>query len=277
MLTRLTQRWRAGKACYRPVGETIQTRHYEVAEIEDDATARAFCLQTHYSGSYPAARVRIGLYHHELLVGVAVFSHPSSDKVLTNYFPGAARESIELGRFVLLDAVPSNGETYFLARCRALLRTGALKAVNQKFIGLISFSDDVARTDAANRICFAGHTGTIYQASNAVYASRATARTLRLLPDGRVFSDRAASKIRTGERGWRYASQQLVAFGATPAPESEEERRRWLTEWTQRLTRPLKHKGNHRYLWALDKRVKLPAPLPYPKLDDRQLQPVLFG
>jgi hypothetical protein len=32
-----------------------------------------------------------------------------------------------------------------------------------------------------------GHVGTIYAATNAVYTGRATARTVKLLPDGTVF------------------------------------------------------------------------------------------
>ncbi len=37
-----------------------------------------------------------------------------SHKVLTNIFPCDPLESIELGRFVLLDNVPSNAESWFL-------------------------------------------------------------------------------------------------------------------------------------------------------------------
>lgn len=42
----------------------------------------------------------------------------------------------------------------------------------------------------------------------------------------------------------------------------------WLARWLPALTRPLRHSGNHRYVWALDRRVRrhLPASLPYPKL-----------
>ena len=50
-----------------------------------------------------------------------------------------------------------------------------------------------------------------------VYLGRSTPRTLHLLPDGSTFSARAAQKIRRGERGWRYAVEQLVSAGA-PAP-----------------------------------------------------------
>lgn len=51
----------------------------------------------------PAPRHRIGHYRRGELVGVAVFSHPCSDAVLTNVFDAPATLSVELGRFVLLD------------------------------------------------------------------------------------------------------------------------------------------------------------------------------
>ena len=225
MLTEFNQRWRGRRATYRPAGETISTRDYEIAEINDDKTARSFVEANHYSGSYPAAKVRFGLYWHALLVGVAVFSIPCNSATLTNVFPEAAIELLlELGRFILLDSVPGNGETWFKARCREVLR-------RMGFVGIVSFSDDVARTDSAGQQIFGGHVGTIYQASNAVFLGRGTARTLRLLPDGRVFSDRAAQKVRAGEQGWKYAAKQLEAFGAIEAPENEIERRAWLKRW----------------------------------------------
>jgi hypothetical protein len=85
-----------------------------------------------------------------------------------------------------------------------------------------------------------------------------------LLPDGSVFSDRAASKLRTGDRGHRYAAELLEHYGAEPL---NGDRREWAARWLSALTRPLKHAGNHRYVWALQKRVRrlLPSSLPYPK------------
>ena len=137
--------------------------------------------------------------------------------------------------------------------------------------------DDVARTDSTGRLIFAGHLGTIYQASNAVFLGRGTARTLRLLPDGRVFSDRAAQKIRAGEPGWKYSVRQLEAFGATEAPEDGDARRAWLKHWTPILTRPLRHPGCLKYGWSLDKSARLPPSLPYPKVRALDAQPVLFA
>jgi hypothetical protein len=270
METPITQRWRGGRASYRPADETINPREYEVALIEDDTTARRFVEESHYSGTYPAALVRFGLYWHALLVGVAVFSMSCNSAALTNVFPRVPLELLlELGRFVLLDLAPGNSETWFKARCREVLK-------QLGYVGIVSFSDDVARTDGEGRQIFCGHVGTIYQASNAVFLGRGTARTLRLLPDGKVFSDRTAQKVRAGERGWRYAAGQLEAFGATAAPEDGQERRVWLKHWTATLTRPLRHPGNLKYAWSLHKSVKLPASLPYPKLKASQIQPGLF-
>jgi hypothetical protein len=38
------------------------------------------------------------------------------------------------------------------------------------------------------------------------------------------------------------------------------------------ITRPLRHRGNHRYAWALDHRLRqeLPASPPYPKAIDEE-------
>lgn len=122
MLTNATQRWCHDLPRYRPAGERIDPRRYEVAPIADDTTARAFVRAHHYSGSYPAARFRIGLYGNVgALEGVAVFSMPANEAALA-VLPGERLSRVELGRFVLIDAVPGNGESWFLARCFEILR-----------------------------------------------------------------------------------------------------------------------------------------------------------
>jgi hypothetical protein len=259
----LNQRWVEGKSHYRPPEETIRTAEYDVAEILDDTTARDFVLTHHYSGTFPSARFRIGLYRRGGLVGVAVFSHPCSDKVLTNVFPVRATSSVELGRFVLLDEVPGNGETWFLARAFDILRSHGI-------VGVISFSDPMPRKAISGDQVFLGHVGTIYAAHNGVYLGRGTARALRLLPDARVFSDRAAQKIRKGERGWRYAAACLEKWGASTAPDDPEDRRAWFNLALQRFTTTIHHRGNHKYAWPLQKAMRraLPLSLPYPKFLD---------
>lgn len=260
MIATATQRWRDRRDSYRPAGEPINTAAYDVAPIAEDAIAKAFVRRHHYSASYPAARFRFGLYRAAELVGVAVFSHPCSDHVLTRVFPGPARASVELGRFVLLDDVPANGETWFLARAFEGLRAEGLG-------GVVSFSDPIARTRADGSAIFPGHVGTIYQAANAVYLGRGKRQILRLLPDGRVFSHRAVTKIRAGDRGWRAAALELERLGAGEAPEEREPRATWLADALEALTRPLRHPGNHKYAWSLARATRraLAPSLAYPK------------
>lgn len=252
----VAQRWRARGAVFvRPDGSTFRPHAWEVVAIPDDTTARDFVEAHHYSASYPAARRRFGLYHHADLVGVAVFSQPMRADVLR---PFPSDSSMELGRFVLLDQVPFNAESWVIRRCLEELGREGLD-------GVVMFSDPEPRTGADGRVTFRGHFGTIYQASGAVYAGRATPRTLHLLPDGTVVSARTLSKIRARERGWRYAVEQLVAAGA-PSPSGD--LATWLHEVLPVVTRTARHHGNHRYLMpvsATAKRCLAGCGLPYPK------------
>lgn len=257
MICPIAQRWRARRASYRPVGEPIVTRAHEVAAIPDDRTAKDFVVAHHYAASYPAARFRFGLYRAAELVGVAVFSVPANPAVLSRF---GDVDAAELGRFVLLDEVASNGESWFLARAFDLLRLDGVA-------GVVSFSDPVARTAVDGRVTMPGHIGTIYQATNATYLGRSKPETRRLLPDGTVFHGRAAAKIRRRDVGWRYAAALLERHGASPLGDADGAM--WLRTWVPRLTRPLRHGGNHRYAFALDRRLRrgLEADAqPYPKL-----------
>lgn len=242
----VVQRWRARLSSFRPAGEVINTSKYEVAAIDDDATAKAFVTAHHYSASYPAARFRCGLYRGAELVGVAVFSVPSNPLAFRPLV-GGYDVNVELGRFVLLDDVPGNGESWFLGRAFELLRGAGVA-------GVISFSDPMPRRNAAGDVVFGGHVGTIYQAHNAVYLGRARADTLRLLPDGRTLHNRALAKLRSRDRGWRYVLAQLIGYGATPP--ANDDLAAWAEEWVPRLTRKARSLGNHKYVWAFGGRER---------------------
>lgn len=272
----MNQRWFQRIGSFRDANEVIDTTAYEVAEIADDNTAKDFVEEHHYSGTYPAARRRYGLYrsngaatiaddaalvgrhaaaaairHADLdphLVGVAVFSHPPNEAVLKK-LPCERMAGIELGRFVLLSNVPGNGESWFLARCFEHLRKAGIEA-------LVSHSDPLPRRDMAGTLVLPGHVGTIYQSTNAIYGGRTRARSLWILPDGTVFSERAMSKIRSRDRGYRYAIDQLVRHGANRPLDLGQDLGAWLAAELPRVARRVKHRGNHRYLWALDKRLR---------------------
>lgn len=240
------QRWSEGRASYRPAREVIDPSRYDLCALSNDRDPKAFIERHHYSASYPAARRRFALYDGLRIVGVAVYSQPMAD-IFGNYFSAPADECLELGRLVLLDEVPANAETWFIARTFAALR-------REGFAGVLAFSDPTPRATASGEVIFRGHVGTIYQASNAHYLGRATARTLRLLPDGAVFSDRTAQKIRAQERGHAYAEAQLVAAGAPPRA-LHEDPRAWLKVALALVARTLRHPGNHRYGWALNRKA----------------------
>lgn len=245
------QRWRNGRASYRPAGEVFDTTRAHVEPI-DEASAKAFTIAHHYSRSYPAARCRVGLYlkrpfQADRLAGVAVFSVPINQAAVPAWFPGTdPARGVELGRFCLLDSCEANAETWFQARA---LRWAARLLPGLEVV--LSYCDPTARTALDGSTVFPGHLGTIYAAGNAQRLGRATPRTLRLLPDGRVASERALSKLRTDDQGAGYALDLLTRAGAPHRAPGESG-----ADYLQRLDasgffRRLKHPGNLVFAWRL--------------------------
>lgn len=244
------QRWRDRQHSWRHTSEGgFDSRRYSVELIageKADTIAEAFVTAHHYSGSYPSAKWRVGLYDAHELIGVAVFSNPTNVKTLRAPFPQLVpyRESTELGRFVLVDAAPANSESWFLSRCFELLVGFGVR-------GVVSMSDPVARHDDSGRLIFPGHVGTIYQATNAVYTGRAWSEPIELLPSGLVLSRRTQQKIRKQERGHAAAERDLVQLGA-PSMNVDETPAEWLRRAKRSLgVRRIPHGGNHRYCFRL--------------------------
>jgi len=263
MITDTCQRWTEHRESRRPAGEVIRASEYDVAPI-GPAEAKAFVEAHHYSGSCSPTMAPFGLWRFAVLSGVAVFGPMPSENAHRAVFPTlATSEGLTLGRLVLLDSVPGNGESYFVARCFDLLRARGVVAVE-------SCADPEPRIATDGRRTHRGHVGTVYQATNGRYVGRTNPASLRLLPDGSVLSNRTQGKLVRGERGASTAITQLVTFGADPlAP--DEDATEWLRRWRGELTRPMRHRGNHRYLWCLDKRrrrevLEARAALPYPKI-----------
>jgi hypothetical protein len=260
------QRWRNGRAHYRPAGEPFNPARAAVHAI-DQTPAKAFTERHHYSGSYPATRFRAGLFvqgkfAREILAGVAIFSVPTHESIIPNHFGGLdPLAGVVLGRLVLLDEIPGNAESWFVARAFRLLRP------QLGVDGVLSYSDPIQRVAADGNVVKRGHVGTVYQALNACYRGRTRARTMVLARDGREVQLRTLSKLRNDEVGAGYAYQQLRALGAPerrPFEGGAEYVNRALTEGGFRKER---HPGNHTYTWWLGERRARPAwePMPYPK------------
>jgi hypothetical protein len=210
-----------------------------------------------YPDPQPGDRLRRGR-----LVGVAVLGVPMHPRVLLVPFPGLVpyRESVELARLVLLDPVPGNAESWFLAR---VFRRAASVGVR----GVVAFSDPVPRR-RHGIVFMPGHVGWCYQGHNAVYLGRATARRLVLLPDGSSLPARAIAKLTAGERGAAGVVARLVGLGAQP-PDGTVPAAWWLAQALDAIGAvTVRHPGNHRYVWQLRRgraaRLGLPG-LPYPK------------
>lgn len=265
------QRWNDGGHTWRHTSEGgFDPSRYTVEPIDDDTTAKTFVTGHHYSGTYPAAKLRYGLYEQgRQLVGVLVFGIPTSTRALTLPFPDLEPyvESIELSRLVLLDKVPANAESWFIARCFANAAAHGIR-------GVVSFADPVPRI-VDGQVLFPGHVGTIYQASNAILCGRGTARTLTLLPDGTVLSARAMQKVRGQERGHDHVERRLRGHGA-PIMLAGEQPAAWLTRALDDVgARKVRHRGNWRYCFPIGTRSQrrhvtlgLPRTDTYPKTPD---------
>lgn len=270
------QRFTEGRESRRPGGELIRIADFEVSPIADAAAATGFVKLHHYAGHASPTPHRFGLYRHGELAGVALFGPPASMNAHRAIWPTlTTKEAVTLGRLVLLDEVPGNGESWFITRCLELLGSPKLYRPLDKcghprapIVGVESCSDPWPRVNRAGEVMFRGHLGIVYQATNGRYVGRTNRNTIRLFPDGTVLSNRSAGKLARGERGDGHPVAQLEAWGATPL-QLGEDALAWLRRWRTALTRPMRHGGNHRYLWCLDRRrrreVLTAKPLPYPK------------
>lgn len=262
------QRWNDGHHSWRHRSEGGFDRDRYTVEAINEDTAEEFVIAHHYSRSYPAAKLRWGLFEQDALLGVLVLSMPMSNKVLTNPFPELepSVESAELGRLVLVDSAPSNAETFFIARCFEEAAAAGIR-------GVVSFADPVPRL-VGGELLFPGHIGTIYQASNAVMTGRSWPQTMTILRDGTTLNKRAKQKVRKQERGHAHVERKLVAHGARPMRAGEKPAV-WLAEAIAAIGgTSLRHRGSYRYCFAIGtrsqrRRVRIHgAPLPYPKERD---------
>jgi hypothetical protein len=288
------QRHNQGRIFYRPTREYFDPRQHHVDQIPNDTTAKNFILAHHYSQSFPAAIASFGLFETSAtspacLVGVATFSVPMGTSKTFIKLLEADEQICELGRFVLLDHVGSNAETWFLAKARSRLarakRTSPTASMASKPVHplIISYSDPVPRSNARGDICFRGHFGKIYQGEKdggantgmGLYTGRGAAKTMWLTQDGSCFVDRILNKLKNGETGEQYVQALLLKHGA-PRRDALEPGSHYVTralrEGPFRLVR---HRGNHRYIFTAgchkrqkQLRQQIDPQLPYPRFTD---------
>ena len=252
----MCQRWRKHRSHYRPSGEPIDIDGggYH-AKIIDKRDAKNFVVENHYSGSYVASRVDVGLIRDDdkggqELCGVAGFSVPMGQAVIPHWLKCENNQGIDLGRFVLLDDVPANGETWFLAQSFNLLNENLPKVDS-----VMATSDPLVRLNANGEVVMPGHVGTIYQAHNGAYLGRTKKRIIVSGTDGKVVTDRTISKVRKQEEGKEYAYRKLLKQSGV-SPKTNTESWKEFVDRAKLAMKRTRHPGNHVYAWAIGESKK---------------------
>lgn len=255
-----SQRWRDRRTTLVPSKPVFDPRHFSVDVISCSRQAKPFVEQHHYSGSFPATRISCGLFRNSAgerseLVGVCSFAVPMNNAAIPRH-TGLADPAagVDLGRLVLLDDVEGNAESWFVSRAFRLLRQE-----KPQVISVIAYSDPLRRLDAEGRVILPGHVGMVYQALSASFRGRSSPRTNLVMPNGRILSPRALSKLRSGDRGAAYAERQMVEAGLDPRGFGEEP-----DVWIDRLTATgqllrARHPGNLVYSFHLTRAARLAA------------------
>lgn len=258
MLTDRNQRWRDRRATFVPGNSIIDPRDYAVEPLRT-TEAKCFIEAHHYLATYPASRFAAGLYRksgpaaESELAGVAVFAEPSTSAVITKHTGLEPHQGTTLARFILLNDVAGNGETFFLSRAIQLLRQA-----KPAIIGMTSFSDP-------NN----GHIGQIYQASSARHVAITKPRYGYHIA-GLSIADRTICKIANEESGADGAIRRLVDLGCPP-PKSGEALRVWLARLqTSGLIERTKRQPLFVYSFGFTKaakaKLRLLPELPYPTI-----------
>lgn len=253
-----SQRWRDRRGTYVPDTGIIDPAIHSVDVIDCYREAKPFVEQNHYSASFPATRLSCGLFRNGKggsaeLVGVCSFAVPMNNASIPLHTGLSDHLSaVDLGRLVLLDDVPGNGESWFVSRAFRLLRRE-----KPQILSVIAYSDPVRRIASDGTVVMPGHCGMVYQALSAELRGRSSPRTDHIMPNGRIVSPRALSKIRSQETGAAYAERQITDAGA-PAREFGEDPADWLSRLRAagHLT-SRRHPGNLVYTFALTKAARL--------------------
>jgi hypothetical protein len=196
----------------------------------DSKTGKEFIRKYHYAHGSHNGPMCWGLFDgNGVLIGVLAFATPCSENVRSSIFgPEHKAHVTELHRLVILDRTPKNTESWFISR--ALKQ---LKLERPDIWAVVSFADESQ-----------GHTGTIYQATNAIYYGKSSPARFYIDETGRL----------------RHPRQNGVNISI-----EEAERRGW---------KPIMRQSKHRYVFLLAdtvsqrkflRRILKITPQPYPK------------
>lgn len=177
--------------------------------------AKSYIIAHHYThGCHNGPSPCYGLYAGQGLIGVLMFAQPNSENVRASIWGRDYKSAvIELHRLHIMDITPRNTETWFMAKCFALLHKE-----KPEIKGILSFADTTE-----------GHSGTIYQAMNFYYVGKTNAEWFYRDSVGRLRHRRQNGKNispdAARERGWiperRAAKNRYLYFLANDRREKK--------------------------------------------------------
>lgn len=188
---------------------------YEIRRIPCK-TAKEYIRKHHYShGCHNGPSPCYGLFDGEELIGCLMFATPCSENVRASVFGEQYKDAVtELHRLHILDCTPKNTESWFVSRCLKMLKTDKpqIKAV-------LSFSDMTE-----------GHTGVIYQATNAYRLGTTGKATFYIDETGRLRHPRQNGVNVTAEmakqKNWTAVKRDTKNRYLFLLPQSKAEKRR---------------------------------------------------
>lgn len=178
--------------------------------------AKEYIKKNHYShGCHNGPSPCYGLFDGQNLIGCLMFATPCSENVRASVFGVDHKDAVtELHRLHILDCTPKNTESWFISRCLKLLKQDKpqIKAV-------LSFADLTE-----------GHTGIIYQATNAYRLGKTGKATFFMDESGRLRHPRQNGVNITAdmamEMNWTPVKRDAKARYLFLLPKSKCERRR---------------------------------------------------
>ena len=194
---------------------TVEGRNFLIYEIDCDI-AKDYITKNHYAkGCHNGPSPCYGLIEGGELIGVLMFAVPCSENVRASVFGADMKDNVlELHRLHIKDVTPKNTESWFISRCLKLLKIDRpdIKAV-------LSFSDSTE-----------GHTGIIYQATNAYFIGKTGMTTFYRDAEGRLHHPRQngvnITKQEAMNRGWvaekRYSKNRYLYLQAQSKTEKKE-------------------------------------------------------
>jgi len=223
---------------------TAETVHVRDTVLGPATTAEVddFAERFHYTGTGGSAMWRWGLFHRAQQLGVVAYNWPTRSVCASVFGDEHWRRVWHMGRLVMTDDAPKNSESRLIG---ASLR--AIEREHPDVWAVVTY----AAPDA-------GHIGTVYQATNALYCGLSDPRSVR------YYRDASGARRSTRLNGHYVSRERAYELG-----------------WTF-------HTGarKHRYLYLLGSRTKRRQAMrllrwqiePYPKrCDGCEIDPFVGG